>query len=294
MDTFHSILDFLKLLAMTTFSQLVSLLGIFFVAGLILYLLARFTRNSFAEASAHKLDVFLTGWLGTPVHELGHAFFCIVFFHRITAIKLYQPNSMDGSMGYVMHSYNPNSYYQRIGNLFIGAGPVIFGAAVLYAVMYFLLPNQQPVADIISSSGLRISNIMDVTSQWSAIYASAEAMIKQIFNPDNFSEISFWIFVYISLSIASHMELSPADLKGMMKGLITLVILLVLVNTVALLIGHDISSYIFYAGSFIGMFFGVYVYAIIVSLVNFILSFVFLSVYSLARGRGMINPFGLG
>jgi hypothetical protein len=160
--------------------------------------------------------------------------------------------------------------------------------------MYFLLPNQQPVADIISSSGLRISNIMDVTSQWSAIYASAEAMIKQIFNPDNFSEISFWIFVYISLSIASHMELSPADLKGMMKGLITLVILLVLVNTVALLIGHDISSYIFYAGSFIGMFFGVYVYAIIVSLVNFILSFVFLSVYSLARGRGMINPFGLG
>lgn len=294
MDTFHGILDFLKLLGLTTFNQLVSLLGIFFVAGLILYLLARFTRNAFAEASAQKLDVFLTGWLGTPVHELGHAFFCIVFFHRITSIKLYQPNSMDGSMGYVKHSCNKNSYYQRIGNLFIGAGPVIFGAAVLYAVMYFLLPNPQPVTDIINSSGLRIRNIMDVTSQWSAIYASAEAMIKQIFNTANFSEVSFWIFVYISLSIASHMELSPADMKGMMKGLVTLVILLVLVNAIALLIGHDISSYIFYAGSFIGMFFGVYVYAIIMSLMNFILSFLFLTAYSMARGRGMINPFGLG
>lgn len=291
MDSLNTVLNFLKLLALTTANQLISLLGIFFVAGLILYLLARFTRNTFAAVSARKLDVILTGWLGTPVHELSHAFFCVIFMHRITALKLYRPNSSDGSLGYVTHSYNKNSYYQRIGNLFIGAGPVIFGAAVLYAVMYYLLPNQKPVTDIIASSGLRINNIKDVMGQWDTIYASAYAMIQQIFNPSNFDDIAFWIFVYISVSIASHMELSPADIRGMLRGLVTLVILLLVINLVALLIGHDISKYIFYAGSYIGLFFGVYVYAIIVSLLNFVLSYLLLSIYSLARGRGMINPF---
>jgi|AntRauTorcE11898_2_1112593.scaffolds.fasta_scaffold01848_7 hypothetical protein len=290
MDTFHTVVEFLQLVALTTFSQLVSLLGIFFVAGLILYLLARFTRNSFSKISSGKLDVILTGWLGTPVHELGHAFFCVVFAHRITAIKLYRPNAGDGSLGYVQHSYNSNSTYQKIGNLFIGAGPVILGAIVLYAVMYLLLPNQKPVAQLIASGGLRINNIMDITTHWDTIYAAAVAMLEHIFHPDNFSEVKFWVFVYLSICIASHMELSPADLKGMMRGLLPLIVLLLVINLIALLAGHDISHYIFYAGSYVGMFFGVYVYAIMVSLLNFLVSYLLLSVYSLLRYRKLYNP----
>lgn len=290
METVQPVLEFLKLLALTTFHQLVSLLGIIFAAGLLLYLLARFTRNSFAKVSARKLDVVITGWLGTPVHELGHAFFCLVFNHRITAIKLYRPNASDGSLGYVEHSYNKNSTYQKIGNLFIGAGPVIFGAAALYAVMYFLLPNQQPVTELIASSGLRINNITELSGHWEAVIASAKAMMQQIFDPENYSKLQFWLFVYISLCIASHMELSPADLKGMMKGLLSLVLILLVVNLIALLAGYDISKYIFYAGSYTGMFFGVYVYAILVSLLNFVVSFTLLSVYSLVRYRKLYNP----
>ena len=101
MEWIHKILDFLHLLAITTLYQLLSLLGLLFVVGLILYFLARFTRNAFAAASARKLDVFVTGWIGTPVHELSHALFCLVFGHRITDIKLFRPNSSDGSLGYV-------------------------------------------------------------------------------------------------------------------------------------------------------------------------------------------------
>lgn len=290
MEYLHVVLEFLKLLVLTTVNQLVSLLGIFFVAGLLLYLLARFTRNTFAKTAGRQLDIILTGWLGTPVHEISHAFFCILFGHRIVEMRLYQPNSTDGSLGYVNHAYNPNNAYHKIGNLFIGAGPVIFGAIVLYAVMYYLLPNHQAVVNQINASGMQIDNIMDITTQWKAIFASAENLMKSIFTPDNFSDYRFWIFIYISICIASHMELSPADISGMMKGLVSLVILLVVINFVALLIGRDISRYIFNVGSYIGMFFGVYVYAILISLLNFLVSFVLLSIYSLIKYRRLFNP----
>ena len=43
MEKVNSLLEFIKLAVLTTAGQLITLLGIFFVFGLLLYLLARFT-----------------------------------------------------------------------------------------------------------------------------------------------------------------------------------------------------------------------------------------------------------
>ncbi len=290
MEGFHTVLEFLKAVVMTTLNQLIGILGIFFVAGIILYFLARFTRNTFVKSAGRKLDIVITGWLGTPVHEIGHAFFCLVFMHRINKIRLYQPNSADGSLGYVNHSYNPKNYYQKIGNLFIGAGPIIFGAFVLYAVMYYLLPNSKSAIAIITSHDLQISNIMNIADQLQTIYSSAEQMLLTIFSQANFQTIEFWIFLYISVCIASHMELSPPDIKGMWSGLVTLIVLLLVVNFLTLLFGFDITTYVFKASKYTGMFFGLYIYAIIISFLNFIVSFVLLSLYTLVRYGRLFNP----
>ena len=289
MDWIQNILDFLQLLAITTLYQMISLLGLLFVVGLILYFLARFTRNVFASVSARKLDVFITGWIGTPVHELSHAVFCLVFGHRITDIKLFRPNAHDGSLGYVTHTYNSKNFYQRVGNLFIGAGPVILGALIIYGLMYLLLPNSASIMK--ASNGLQIAHVRELGIYWQSILLTGQTMLEQLFSPENFTQISFWIFLYISASIASHMELSPADLKSMMKGLMALKLLLLLVNTIALLINQDISTYIFKAGSYFGMLFGIYLYAILISLLNFMVSFLALSLYSWLRFRRFVNPF---
>lgn len=262
-----------------------------FVVGLILYLLARFTRNAFAAASARKMDIFITGWIGTPIHELSHAFFCLIFGHRITDIKLFRPNSNDSSLGYVQHTYNSKNIYHRIGNLFIGAGPVILGALVLYGLMHLLLPDSASPGIIKTANGLQVAHVKDLGMHWQTILATAQTMLEQLFRTENFSQLTFWIFLYISASVASHMELSPADLKGMMKGLLSLILLLLIVNTIALLMKQDISAYIFIAGSYFGLFFGIYLYAILISLLNFLASFLLLSSYSWIRHRRFINPF---
>ena len=281
----------LKQAALATLYQLVVMLGVFFVAGLLLYLLARFTRNAFARVGLSKFEVVITGWVGTPVHELGHAFFCLVFLHRIESIKLFRPDSADGSLGYVHHSYNKRNLYQRIGNFFIGVGPVIFGAVVLFAVMYFFLPNYEVVRNIVFSPGLQEGNLLKLGEQWQVIANGSLEILRLLFHPQNFEYASFWIFLYLSLAISSHMELSPSDIRGMLGGLWIIVIVLFVINILTVALGLDFSRYTFMGVSYTGMVFGMFVYAILISAINFLISYTLISACTLLRFRRLINPF---
>jgi len=281
----------LKQAALATLYQLVVVLGVFFVAGLLLYLLARFTRNTFARAGLSKFEVVITGWLGTSVHELGHTFFCLMFLHRIESIKLFRPDSADGSLGYVHHSYNKRNLYQRIGNFFIGVGPVIFGAMALFAVMYFFLPNYEVVRNIVFSPGLQEGNLLKLGEQWQIIAGGSLEIIRLLSSPDNFEYASFWIFLYLSLAISSHMELSPADLKSMFSGLGILALFLFAVNIIALIFGYGISENVLRINTHTGILFGLFLYAIIISLINFLVSYFVLSLYTFIRFRRLVNPF---
>ena len=83
----------------------------------------------------------LFGWLGTTVHELGHAVMCLIFRHRIDKMKLFTLNPEARYDGYVNHSYNPLSIYQFAGNFFIGIGPILFGSLIIYFSAYQLIPE---------------------------------------------------------------------------------------------------------------------------------------------------------
>ena len=65
-----------------------------------------------------------TGWIGTPIHETSHAILCWVFGHQIDAIALFEPDSREGRLGYVRHSYQRGDWWQEAGNLFIGLAPL--------------------------------------------------------------------------------------------------------------------------------------------------------------------------
>ena len=306
MGDLNSVLDFMKLVVVTTVSQLIWLLGLLFVFGLILYVFARFTRLTYVKSVGHKMDVIFTGWIGTPVHELGHAIFCIIFRHRIIEMKLYTPNSTDGTLGYVHHAYNQNSTYQRIGNFFIGVGPIIFGAMVLYAALYYLIPNRETIfSDIEAQSQTLVAGVQgDYSGALSSIRATTLTTLFTLFNTGNFSDFRFWIFLYLAICVASHMELSPPDIKGATGGLISLVLFLLFVNL--LILGLEatgisagfgswwnyikLENYAAGINKWVGTFGALFVFASIISGLNFVVSYILLSLYNIIKGKGLINP----
>jgi hypothetical protein len=306
MSDINSFLEFLKLVVVTTFSQLIWLLGLLFIFGLLLYIFARMTRITYVKTAGTTLDIIITGWIGTPVHELGHAIFCILFRHRIIEMKLYSPNSEDGTLGYVNHAYNPSSTYQKIGNFFIGVGPIIFGALVLYALLYYLVPNNTDVFSSIEAQSKTL--VKGVRGEWTGVLASlwdtTTSTLGTLFRKSNFSDYKFWIFLYLSMCIASHMQLSPPDIKGAWRGLLSLVIFFLVFNLIILSIDaiglskhfgswwnyFKLESYATGINKWVGTFGALFVFATIVSGLNFILTYTGLTTYNLFRKRGFVNP----
>ncbi|MFZ4582355.1 MAG: hypothetical protein ACOYM7_06855, partial [Paludibacter sp.] len=145
MDVVNKIPDVSWQALLITANQVVGYFAGIFIFGFLLYLFAHFTRNMFAKSFGQRSEIFITAWIGTPIHELGHAFFCLVFRHKITKMSLFSPNSKDGTLGYVEHGYDRTNIYHLVGHFFIGAGPIFFGSAVILGLLYFLLPDGKAI-----------------------------------------------------------------------------------------------------------------------------------------------------
>jgi membrane-bound ClpP family serine protease len=72
------VLLFFKDLAVATFGQMASLFAGVFVFGLLINFLSQMSYKSLEKAFGNR-GVYLVAWLGTPIHELGHALFCLIY-----------------------------------------------------------------------------------------------------------------------------------------------------------------------------------------------------------------------
>lgn len=246
--------------------QILGVLGIFFAFGFVLSKLQEWTQENYHRSIGWK-GILWTAWIGTPIHELGHVFFAKIFNHKINNISLFQPNEATGGLGHVDHSYHKYSLYQRIGNFFIGAAPMIWGGIFLVTMLYFLVPNGREIFSPLAQ---------DLTSV-SAFFASLKQTFFNLFAWENLSTWNFWIFLYISFCIASHIAPSKQDRHGMWQGFIWIVIILFLVNTITLALGVDITKYVLKTNQFLGIFVGIFTYATIISFLHWLLSVIFLT-----------------
>jgi len=291
METLNTIWQFLKPVLMNTAFQFLALFGIFFFFGIILYLLARFTRVVFVKSIGYKFDVFVTGWLGTPVHELGHALLCLPFGHQITELKLYTPSSEDGTLGYVKHSYNTKNIWHQIGNFFIGMGPILFGSFVLFLLIKYMLPDNVALLKMVNSQGADFTTWHGFLNQFVQLYHAGIQFPGLLFTYTNFHSWQFWLFLYISLSIASHMELSPPDLKGVWTGLLAIILLLFVINCIGEAFHFSVSGYMTNISRYTNISAGIFSFATILSLLFFVSSWVLLNIYTLLRFQKPFHPF---
>jgi hypothetical protein len=270
---------------LTTLAQI----GIFFLPGLIFTVVVNYASTLLQRRALLIIGrgwfLGLFGWLGTIIHELGHAFFCIVFRHKITAMKLFDPDPETGTLGYVQHTYEPSNPYQTAGNFFIGIGPILMGAALIYLALFLLLrlnPFNFVVNSGLPSSGIYSWNVLYQVLQ--SLRTSSLNLVLGIFSRHNITTWQLYLFVYLTFTIGSSIILSPSDIKGALKGL-SVILILVLIFNLGTVWAGDFTGDIFTATL---SYFLIFYIAFLIILLMDIVAFILLLPFSLL-GRNSRN-----
>lgn len=187
----------------------IGIIGVFVVFGFIIEGLNKLSRKAIYRAFGIPA-LYLTSFIGTPVHEFGHYIMCKIFFHEVVDVKWFIPSSVKngGVLGYVKHR-RTNSLYQKVGDFFIGIGPLIVGSIIVIILSRYLLPDT-------------FNNILNME------HLNLKDVIMSIFSSDNLKNYKFWIFIILSISICSHMSLSAPDVKNSYFGAIVLLMINIL------------------------------------------------------------------
>ena len=284
------VLAFIKDLIIATFSQMASLFAGLFIFGLLIHFISQLTFKSLGKSFGSK-GTYFVAWLGTPIHELGHAIFCVIFMHKIVEIEFFKPDPLTGTLGYVYHKWNRSNPWQVLGNFFIGIGPVILGSIALFATFYFLIPNSHQVWDYILVKASEVDKSYSIGSYLTILKGSAFVMARLIFTISNLSSWRFWVFCYLSICVASNIRLSLSDIKGALSGFGCVILPFLLVNLFGLIAGLGGERFFPITASSLGIVYSLFMLALIMVLLGFILAYFISAAYIKVRRGYILNPF---
>lgn len=218
---------------LASLTQVLLWIGATVLAGVLVALLNKLFYKCLGGAG-YKVCI-ITGAVGTPLHEIGHAFFAILFGHKVTKMKLFDPKATDGTLGYIHHSWNPKNLYHRVGNFFIGIGPIIFISGVMLLFEYILLPEMLGLS-------AAISNILHQDAGGLNVFFGIACFIQEMFSVQSFVNWRWWIYIVICALICIHMNLSKPDIAGCKAGLLFAIAVFALIPVICALISiKDLS-----------------------------------------------------
>ncbi|MDD3875231.1 MAG: M50 family metallopeptidase [Bacteroidales bacterium] len=211
-----------------------------------------------------KIYLYVFGWLGTSVHEIGHVIFAILFRHEVHEIVLFSPNSGD-SLGHIKHTYRKDSIYQNIGNFFIGIGPVILGALLLFLIYFFLFGMN---SELIGRIRINHDIFLNINSLKSATIDFMDNILFFLSSVSDQNNMRWWkivFMIYVLYAIGCSMTLSPADTRGALHGFLFFIFILFLFNLLTLWIGDFVQNGILFISSYFSL---LYILIFISLLVN--------------------------
>lgn len=260
------------------FIEFWAIFGVFLAGGAILTYLARWTNNAFEQFLFPRLGFYLFGFIGVPVHEFSHAFFCKLFGHDVSAVKWFDPKARNGSHGSVTHHYNSWNLYHRLGHFFIGLGPTILGPLLLAIAFYLLVPGGRFVF-FPAEPAFHLGPLMG-------------EMMRVLTSRPVLTSPGFFAFVYLAISVSSQIELSPEDLKQVAVGVIPVLLVLLLANVLATVLGAGWHAHAMAFGArTMGIMAGLFAFAALLSAMNLALWTSLFGLIHAISGRPMINPF---
>ena len=264
-----SVVQYLANVILTTLLQLFVLMGPGLILAFLMHLVAGGLDRLATQAIGWKVYYALFSFLGTMVHELGHAFFNLIFGHKILNIKLTNRDPSQGETAHVAYAYNPRNIYQRIGVFFSAIGPILFGTTVIYLMAILLLgPDEfEPLRNMHATADM-FTSVKGIGLLLTGILGGALDSFVNILNPVNLVNWKLWVFFYLAFSIGSNISLSPADLKGATIGFVTLFTAILLLNLVTLWMGDFVTHGVQFISQFNGVFYAVMLIALMLSLLG--------------------------
>ena len=263
----------------TAFLLAYSLLFVFLGGAIIEFMESK--SNYYLQRTFGYGGIVVTGF-GTVIHELSHLIFAVIGRMRIEEVKLFRPikGKQDGVLGYVNYRYNEKNYYHKVFLVLVGIAPIIGGTITILLSLKLLLPTvYKSLIENISNINMSLS--LFSVDLYKELFLIVVSFMQKLFIVDNFISINFWIFMFIILSIASHMSLSGADIKGAIKGIPALFVLLILINLIMSVLGIGIDVVhrcITVLNMYVIMFLCI---SIVFSMVNILITFVLYKIVAL-------------
>ena len=117
-------------------------------------------------------------------------------------------------------------------------------------------------------SGVKITGEFLSFSTLSTYLGVCWEMVLAVFSPEYFSDGWWWAFIVLAIMIASHMELSGADIKGGFGGFVALAILLLLADAVlGLVFPAGLTAFTGFVTSFAAYIAGFLIISVVFSLI---------------------------
>ena len=272
------ILSYLWQALSSTLFQILILLGPGLLLTLILNFETRFIENRAVNTLGRGWYLGLFGWLGTIVHELGHAIFCIIFGHKITDMKLFSPDPETGTLGYIKQSYNRTNIYQLVGNFFIGIGPILLGTAVVFILTYCLLGfNPLNTSSYFNLASSQLNSWDTFRDVFQSLWNSSGHLFLEIFSWQHLSSWQLYAFIYLVFAIGSSITLSPPDIKAALGGFAVIAILIFILNLATVWAGNFVSNIVIGIAGYYALFYTILFLIILVNIAVALLIFLPLS-----------------
>ncbi|NEW85322.1 MAG: hypothetical protein GZ094_23570 [Mariniphaga sp.] len=264
---FSKFLNYLLDVLQATYSQLFILFGPLLILVVLLNLSAIFNARLSVRFWGRNLFLYGFGWLGCSVHELSHAFFALIFGHKISEITLFEPNSNGESLGHVSHSYNKSSIYQKTGNFFIGISPLLFGGIVLFLCVLLLFRFNVTALSNFRISPQVLTDLSLLKQIGLNIWNSLITFLSIVF----VGSASVWwksaLLIYILYSTGSSMTLSKSDVGSAISGFLWVIIIFLVFNLITLWIGNFMIDFL---GRIVGYISGFYFLLILSMIANLV------------------------
>ncbi|TPR16747.1 hypothetical protein [Apilactobacillus timberlakei] len=184
--------------------------------------------NRLIENGSRKI-----GFLGIIIHELSHLIAAILFHQKILDAKLFTFSKKHiNENGKRVNGYVDTlsiSFYQKMGNYFLGIAPVIFSFLIIGLSFHFMIGH--PLENNLLHSSISWSEYLD--NLQSSLFNIFRLLLTNI----NFKTILF-ILLFITISIHGF-NLSESDFKVTRKGIKNCFWFLLVIITLGYVLGFE-------------------------------------------------------